>query len=346
MNKKGFTLIELLAVLVVLAILALISFPITIRIINQSRENSAKRSIEAYGRAVESYIGNYLLKNDVNYKNIQLSTIKNDIKYNGQNVTCHSLKFKDNGDIFLTGCHTTSSNVAYKYENRHVIVQKNEYDRGEFIKVNGIGFYVLKDSPSDQDYVAALKEEPLTVSEVETYGIGHINLYNSLPSGQAYNANGYGGIAYYSSEICGYVNNDWIETDCKRDYKQSDIRHVVDNWALTKFPNDELKEIDSYKARLITKTEYNEIPTNHTYMCVQSCFYQDIPIYNWLYSSDYWYWTMSPYDGDGYEDDIWYVANSSVGNMSHYTTFGSFHDTKGVVRPVINVYKWAIDDNN
>lgn len=51
--KKGFTLIELLAVIVILAIIALIATPIIINIINDSREESTKRSAELYMSAVE-----------------------------------------------------------------------------------------------------------------------------------------------------------------------------------------------------------------------------------------------------------------------------------------------------
>ena len=54
--KKGFTLIELLAVIVILAIIALIATPIVLNIINDSKENSNKRSIELYGKAVEQAV--------------------------------------------------------------------------------------------------------------------------------------------------------------------------------------------------------------------------------------------------------------------------------------------------
>ena len=44
------------------------------------------------------------------------------------------------------------------------------YHIGDEIKVNNIDFYVIADSPASQDYVVALKAEPLTVEEVNTYG--------------------------------------------------------------------------------------------------------------------------------------------------------------------------------
>ena len=50
-KKKGFTLVELLAVIVILAIISLIAVPIVLDIINNSKENSKKESIELYGKA-------------------------------------------------------------------------------------------------------------------------------------------------------------------------------------------------------------------------------------------------------------------------------------------------------
>lgn len=46
-QKKGFTLIELLAVIVILAIIALVTTPITLNIINKTKEHAYKNSIYA-----------------------------------------------------------------------------------------------------------------------------------------------------------------------------------------------------------------------------------------------------------------------------------------------------------
>lgn len=74
-NKKGFTLIELLAVLVILAILALITIPIVLSIIRNAKENSYKRSIESYGKAVETAASEYLMTEpDSEYSSISLET--------------------------------------------------------------------------------------------------------------------------------------------------------------------------------------------------------------------------------------------------------------------------------
>ena len=74
-----------------------------------------------------------------------------------------------------------------------------------------MNFYVIKDSSSDEDSVTMLKAEPLTVDEVNRYGTGHVNRYTYF-AGTATNKNGYGGIQYYTSETCGYVNGNRVNT--------------------------------------------------------------------------------------------------------------------------------------
>ena len=54
-NEKGFTLIELLAVIVILAIIALISTPIVMNVINQSRKKAAEDSAYGVIEAVKTY---------------------------------------------------------------------------------------------------------------------------------------------------------------------------------------------------------------------------------------------------------------------------------------------------
>ena len=60
MNKKGFTLIELLAVIVILAVIALIASPIILGIIEDAREASRVRSVEAYAKAIEETVTTYM----------------------------------------------------------------------------------------------------------------------------------------------------------------------------------------------------------------------------------------------------------------------------------------------
>ena len=54
MKNKGFTLIELLAVIVILAVIALIAYPVITGIVENSKKNSALRSIEGYVEAANN----------------------------------------------------------------------------------------------------------------------------------------------------------------------------------------------------------------------------------------------------------------------------------------------------
>ena len=56
MRRKGFTLIELLAVIIILAIITLITTPIVMRGIENSKKGVAERSAENYVKAVETTI--------------------------------------------------------------------------------------------------------------------------------------------------------------------------------------------------------------------------------------------------------------------------------------------------
>ena len=63
MNKKGFTLVELLAVIVILAIVALILVPMTINMINDSKEGAQEINVDLYKKAAEQSIVAAQIKN-------------------------------------------------------------------------------------------------------------------------------------------------------------------------------------------------------------------------------------------------------------------------------------------
>ena len=62
-KKNAFTLIELIAVLVILAIIALIVTPLVMNIVKKAKDSANKRSVDAYGKAVELGVATYLLDN-------------------------------------------------------------------------------------------------------------------------------------------------------------------------------------------------------------------------------------------------------------------------------------------
>ena len=126
------------------------------------------------------------------------------------------------------------------------------YSIGDEVTYNNVDYCVIKDSGANESTVTLLKAEPLTVAEVNQYGgVGtannHVNMYNASSEDSYYqtaqNVNGYGGIAFYSSETCKQYGS-----DCTTDYAQSEINYVVDAWKVAQAPA-------ATEARLI---QYNE----------------------------------------------------------------------------------------
>ena len=214
---------------------------------------------------------------------------------------------------------------AYVKDNGEVEESYAFYRIGDKITLNNEDYHIIAKSGVGQDYVVALKDEPLTVAEVNLYGgVGtennHVNKYTDGSIGTSKNSNGYGAIAYYTSETCGLVNGSYNTSECIMEYRLSDIKYVIDAWSEANFTNNELKEVNGYKARLITADEYSSIPT----------------INSWRYSSRYYYWTMTPLPSYN-NRRVSIVSESGAISPRADVTYYS-----GVVRPVINVYKSAI----
>ena len=142
---------------------------------------------------------------------------------------------------------------------------------------------------------------------------------------KAYDQNGYGGMAYYSSATCGYNES----TGCTNAYEASEIKYVVDAWKTAKAPQ-------ASEARLLDYDDFENLgyelgnPTPSDTYWVKT---ENIP--SWMYNNNYWYWAMDPKDdastvfGVGRDGTL---GNSSVGRND------------GAVRPVITILKSALSN--
>ena len=336
MKKKAFTLIELIAVLVILAILALIVTPLVMNIIRKARIAADRRSIDAYGRSIELAITGYLMDNG------DFPTSINDltIEYSVDEVVCSRAQINSDSTVYLSGCTVAGKSVdGYTYGKEETITY-DAYEIGDEVTYNNVDYYVIANSGTSVDNVTLLKKTPLTVNEVNQYGAGHVNMYvtnntNVSYYQQAYNINynsldtGFGGMAYYSRETCGYVNNNSVDTGCTTDYEQSDIKYVVDAWKETKAPA-------ATEARLISLDDLTDNLgielTQSNVTSLQMVATENTP--DWLAGENYWYWTMTPNaDQDG---DVWYVNPSSYGGIISGSVKSNY---SRAVRPVITLRK-------
>ena len=104
-------------------------------------------------------------------------------------------------------------------------IDSSDFNIGDIVEIDNIKFYVIKNSNNNNN-INLIKATPLTLDEVNMYGKGSINRYTSNYRNSPYDNNGYGGVAFYSSENC----NDSIDYNCKKDYASSDIKKIVDSW--------------------------------------------------------------------------------------------------------------------
>lgn len=213
------------------------------------------------------------------------------------------------------------------------------YKIGDTVTYNGIKFYVIENSEEEQSYVTLLKAEPLSVDEVNAYGEGHVNMHISVDP-MDFHPNGYGRVAYYTSEDCGYdADGNSLSDGCATDYEKSDVKYVVDAWVKAKFEvNDLEKDKMGYEARLLT---FNELVDNFGYtLGVVGTVY--IPSNEatsiWINGSNYDYWTMSSYEDS--KSYVWDIESDCV-----YANFVNLNNKYigGVIRPVITLRKQNYD---
>ena len=342
-KKKGFTLIELVAVLVIMAVITLIATTLVLTLVNNSKASANKRSIDAYGKAVEIAIMRYLI--DTGDYPSDLGSQK--VEYTGSEVVCSIMTLNTDGSLYMSQCSVGGNEVKdkntedgwYHYGKQvEFNLNNRSYNVGDKIIYNGINYYVIAPSDETSDSVTLLKEEPLTVDEVNAYGVGHVNNYTDASVGTANDENGYGGMAYYSSATCRGNVFGWILDGCVVDYAGSKVKKVVDAWANANLKSSDLVEdATGYSVRLITFEEltvYLGYDASRTGGYIYPSTNGETP--SWVYNENYWYWTMTPTTNS--VNYVW--AMSEDGYM--FGNFGGIINYHGVVRPVINLYKSAL----
>ena len=300
-RKRGFTLIELIAVLVIMAIIALIVTPLVLNIIRKTRISADKRSVDTYWRSIEYAIATYLL----NTGNFTIAISDLTIEYSGDEVVCSTTQLNSDSSVYLTGCTVAGRSVDYAYgtDKTPTAPTYTAYSIGDTVTYNNVNYYVIENSDTTQSTVTLLKAEPLTAEEITTYS-----------NGTGANTNGNGGMQYHSSSNV---------------YDGSYVKTTVDAWKTAKAPA-------ASEARLIT---LNDLKNNLGYVLDESAtseyYIKSSSTPSWVYNSNYWYWTMSPYTDSA--SDVWRV-------LSDGSLIGSSVGDRSVVRPVITISKSSLSN--
>lgn len=202
------------------------------------------------------------------------------------------------------------------------------YKIGDEIVYKGEKYYVIKNSSEEDDVIILLKETPLTVKEINKYGgVGtensRVNMYvtsNELAQyyQEAYDNNGYGGMAYLSRNNCEQVR-------CTNDYETSDVKYVVDAWGSNK-----LGEKNYNRVRLMKEEEYTDLCDIETHTTPSGSYDKYVSQYDFLNNKKYTYLLMDSEKIVGWNDGFDNNANNSI--FEYYN----------VVRPVVELNKCAM----
>ena len=232
------------------------------------------------------------------------------------------VKLTDATSTEQTGTVTISPKVTRLKGGLGSVVEETytAYNIGDVVQFAGSNWYVIEDSGTSQDYVVLLKENILTHDELGDYA-------TTSTSNQ---------MSYYWNDTChysgkyGYSSKDISGCDGHNDYEGSKMKEFLEGTYINLIGSSDLKEISGYKIRLITK---EELQNNLGYGNSNSKN-DNVPI--WVSDSSYHYWTMTPYASNS--SSVWSVNSSGLINP-----YGVVCNYTLGVRPVINLYKAAID---
>lgn len=180
-----------------------------------------------------------------------------------------------------------------------------EYEIGDEIYYKNSFYYVIANSNEEQSYITLLKKIPLTTYEVVLY------------TSSAHSDNDDGNIAMFEYDT--------------RAENTNTILSIINNWADDLFDNDDLIEIDNYKARLLNDVDLIDnlgfvLKDNTSSYSLYSSY--DTP--DWVLDSDYCYYTMMY---DPMKDDQEYAYKIPYNGYCPYK----------VIRPVINLKKSVLE---
>ena len=205
------------------------------------------------------------------------------------------------------------------------------YSIGDTIEFVGSNWRVIKNSTMDEDYVTLMKETVLTNSQLGSYE------YNET----------YDTMEFTWRDNChqnnhGYSSNDYSNCDNTNIYDDSKVKEMMDTRYLPMLGENNLKEVDGYKIRLITLNELQENlgiskATSTTWYTIDKSktpgwVYEPLVNYQNNVSG---YWTMTPNPTTSFY--VFKVYSTSVAFNEYATT------SEAAVRPVINLLKSSIE---
>ena len=327
MKNKGFTLIELLAVITILAIILTITVIAVNSTVSNSKSGLHKSQLNQIEKAAEYYNNKEGLKDESICVSVKNLVDKGYLK--GGEVKDPSSNTNFDGSVIISYNGKKYSYKYVDYECINYIVSNDNIDsitedienkaatktNGIVVKANNIEFYVIEDSPVDQDYVVAIKKDILTLSDLQD------TEYES-----SFDSNNY---VLFGGES----------------YQESNVKKIVNTWVQNKL-SGYTKTINNFSYRLLTledlleKYGYEKFSPQYTSQSYHYKSTENTP--SWIYTELDNIWTMSPYEDS--TDYIYQYSWNGEWDMEPYKeTRSSSNITKAAIRPVVYLLKSKLD---
>ena len=228
--KKGFTLIELLAVIVILALIALITIPAVLRITENAKISSYRRSIDLYGRAINTAVMAY--KSDMVEKkqsiNVNFDNVIPYVDYEGYDISCEISKIYSDDTVLLTKC-SIENDIVYAEKGKGFGSENYYYYTNSKKRIKAL-LYVEAVNKALQG-----KENIGTTCEVISEGNIRCNNQTIEVTGELGNPKS-GILTIENNQVTGYSN---LKFEDEKVQTQEEVPQVVDEQQINTNPNNE-----------------------------------------------------------------------------------------------------------
>ncbi len=130
-NNKAFTLIELIATTVIISIVLLITTVLILSLIRSVKKQANMRSIDNYGRIVETAMAEYQSQ----YLKYPTSIDELEIEYVGSVIECETRRINPDYSIYLSECkvngkevHDSASEDGWYHYGKLILTDKEYVD--------------------------------------------------------------------------------------------------------------------------------------------------------------------------------------------------------------------------
>ena len=226
--KKGFTLIELLAVIVILALIALITIPAVLRITENAKISSYRRSIDLYGRAINTAVMAY--KSDMVEKkqtiDVSFENVIPYVDYEGYDITCTSKIYSDD-TVLLTKC-SIEKDIVYAEKGKGFGIENYYYYTNSKKRIKAL-LYVEAVNKSLQGKNVG------TTCEVTSEGNVRCNNQTIEITGELGNPKS-GTLYIENNQVTSYSN---LKFEDEKAQTQQEVAQVVDEQQINTNPNND-----------------------------------------------------------------------------------------------------------